>query len=59
MKTKIAAIALIMAATVAFGHGSERNPSHRQETVVELLYGEKPFVGKSPFDLSVDLGVQK
>lgn len=29
-----------------------------QESVVELLYGERPFVGKSPFDLSVDLGVQ-
>lgn len=30
-----------------------------QETVVRLLYGELPFRGESPFDLSVDLGVQK
>ena len=30
-----------------------------QETVVRLLYGETPFVGKSPFDLSVDLGVRE
>ena len=30
-----------------------------QETVVRLLYGEVPFAGKSPFDLSVNLGVQK
>ena len=29
-----------------------------QESVVGLLYGERPFVGKSPFDLSVDLGVR-
>ena len=28
-----------------------------QETVVRLLYGEVPFVGKSPFDLTVDMGV--
>ncbi len=41
-------------------HVDEANPSDVvQETVVSLLYGEKPFVGKSPFDLSVDLGVQK
>ena len=30
-----------------------------QETVVRLLYGEIPFTGKSPFDLSVNLEVQK
>jgi len=29
-----------------------------QETVVRLLYGEIPFQGKSPFDLSVDMGVK-
>lgn len=28
-----------------------------QDSLVGLLYGEKPFVGKSPFDLSVNLGV--
>lgn len=29
-----------------------------QETVVRLLYGEIPFQGKSPFDLSVNMGVK-
>ena len=30
-----------------------------QETVVRLLYGEIPFRGKSPFDLSVDMGIRE
>ena len=30
-----------------------------QETLVRLLYGEIPFCGKSPFGVSVDLGVRK
>ena len=37
-------------------HGDPKSDAV-QETVVRLLYGEIPFRGKSPFDLSVDLGV--